>query len=183
MQEKKRWWTKSHQIIITIVFPKTTLKSQANTIKPERAERNKVPNTVRNDSGTKLSIKIQRLDGKLLWSWEVWREFCVIFLATRQHSQTFWGIFQSIFSKEKSKLKKNQYLFSGCRRRGCCEGSLTSGVRKRVVFKRLVLSDVPLYQSSSAKWWFSLRMVWGFWRPGFRTSWQSSVCPKTLLTY
>ena len=25
------------------------------------------------------------------------------------------------------------------------------------------------------KWWFSLRMIWVFWGPGFRTSWQSSV--------
>ena len=24
--------------------------------------------------------------------------------------------------------------------------------------------------SSSAKWWFSLRMIWGFWGPGVRTS-------------
>ena len=24
--------------------------------------------------------------------------------------------------------------------------------------------------SNNAKWWFSLRMIWGFWGPGFRTS-------------
>ena len=35
--------------------------------------------------------------------------------------------------------------------------------------------------SNSAKRWFSLRMIWGFWGAGFRTSWQSSVRPKTLL--
>ena len=33
---------------------------------------------------------------------------------------------------------------------------------------------------SSAKWWFSLRMIWAFWGPGFRTSWQSCARPKTL---
>ena len=32
--------------------------------------------------------------------------------------------------------------------------------------------------SSSAKWWFSLRMIWDFWGLGVRTSWQSSVRPK-----
>ena len=30
-------------------------------------------------------------------------------------------------------------------------------------------------ESSSAKWWFSLLMIWGFWGPGVQTSWQSSV--------
>ena len=35
--------------------------------------------------------------------------------------------------------------------------------------------------SSSAKWWFSLLMIWGFWGPGVQISWQSSVRPKTLL--
>ena len=40
---------------------------------------------------------------------------------------------------------------------------------------------VNLRKSSSAKWWFSLRMIWGFWGPGFRTLWQSSVRPRTLL--
>ena len=34
---------------------------------------------------------------------------------------------------------------------------------------------------NSATWWFALRMIWGFCRPGFRTSWQSYVRPKTLL--
>ena len=36
-------------------------------------------------------------------------------------------------------------------------------------------------RSSSAKWWFSLLMIWGFGGPGVQTSWQSSVRPKTLL--
>ena len=38
-----------------------------------------------------------------------------------------------------------------------------------------------LLLSSSAKWWFSLLMIWSFWGPGVQTSWQSSVRPKTLL--
>ena len=25
-------------------------------------------------------------------------------------------------------------------------------------------------ESNSAKWWFSLRMIWSFWGPGFQTS-------------
>ena len=29
---------------------------------------------------------------------------------------------------------------------------------------------ILLQCSNSAKWWFSLRMIWGFWGPGFRTS-------------
>ena len=36
-------------------------------------------------------------------------------------------------------------------------------------------------RSSSAKWWFSLLMIWGFWGPGVQTSWQSSVRSKTML--
>ena len=35
-------------------------------------------------------------------------------------------------------------------------------------------------KSNSATRWFSLRMIWGVWGPRFRTSWQSSVRPKTL---
>ena len=35
--------------------------------------------------------------------------------------------------------------------------------------------------SNSAKWWSSLRMIWGSWGPGFQTSRQTAVCPKALL--
>ena len=34
---------------------------------------------------------------------------------------------------------------------------------------------------NSAKWWCLLRVIWCFRGPAFRTSWQSSVRPKTLL--
>ena len=41
--------------------------------------------------------------------------------------------------------------------------------------------DVYLIQSNSAKWWFSLRVTWGFGGPGFRTSYRALFAPRHCL--
>ena len=57
-----------------------------------------------------------------------------------------------------------------------------TGPRKKMLLHLLQCRCSGLVlESSSAKWLFSLRMIWGFGGPGFQTSWQSSVRPKTLL--
>ena len=51
--------------------------------------------------------------------------------------------------------------------RDCKQRSLTVSKKAPTVSKKLPPKAIL---SNSAKWWFSLRMIWGFWGPGFRTS-------------
>ena len=94
-----------------------------------------------------------------------------------------WGFHR--FQEERLKVCKTALFAHFLRKkvRFCTLLGAPSGIGGNPFLRRLIIWAI------SALWLalrviiieFSLRMIWGFCGPGFRTSWQSSVRPKTLL--